>query len=186
MPHGLRNRRIAVANRLPLTLHTAQRKHQFPGSRFFGRIGKLLVGIFLILRVATATYGSELPQPHNDQGLSTLNIRLISKIIRPPQELVTSTLTIPNVNIARPMVGPPSKSAILEDDQRHRMVVLTAEDNGGLTAYMLDHIDLAPHVQELRQRAIERGCGHDRMSITGGIGCVAICVKDIIEAEILP
>ena len=146
----------------------------------------ILVGIFLILRVATATYGSELPQPHNDQGLSTLNIRLSSKIIRPPQELVTSTLTIPNVNIARPMVGPPSKSAILEDDQRHRMVVLTAEDNGGLTAYMLDHIDLAPHVQELRQRAIERGCGHDRMSITGGIGCVAICVKDIIEAEILP
>ncbi len=146
----------------------------------------ILVGVFLILQLSETTYGSELPHPHDDQGLYSLNIRLSSKIIRPPQELVTSILTIPNVDIARPMVGPPSKSAILEDDQRHRMVVLTAEDNGELTAYMLDHIDLAPHVQELRQRAIERGCGQDRMSITGGMGCVAICVKDIIEAEILP
>ena len=124
--------------------------------------------------------------PHNPQALSTLNIRLSSKMIRPPQELISSTLNIPNVQIAKPMVGPPAKSAILEDDQRHRMVVLTAEDNGELTAYMLDNINLGPHLQDLQVRAIDRGCARDRMSITGGLGCVALCLKEIIETKILP
>ena len=120
------------------------------------------------------------------RGLSTLNIRLSSKVIRPPQELVTATLNIPNIEIARPMVGPPSKSAILEDDQRHRMIILTSEENGDLTAYLLDNMDLTPHLSDLRARAINRGCARDRMTITGGLGCVAICLKEIIEAEILP
>ena len=84
------------------------------------------------------------------------------------------------------MVGPPSKSAILEDDQRHRMIVLTSENNGDLTAYMLDNIDLTPHLSDLRSLASDRGCGRDRRTITGGLGCVALCLKDIIEAEILP
>ena len=83
-------------------------------------------------------------------------------------------------------MGPPSKSAILEDDQRHRMIVLTSEDNGDLTAYMLDNIDVTPHLSDLRSLASDRGCGRDRMTITGGLGCVALCLKDIIEAEILP
>ncbi|MGB0911009.1 MAG: hypothetical protein ACPGYT_11655, partial [Nitrospirales bacterium] len=118
-----------------------------------------------MIHSATPTNGMELPPSDNPQGLSTLNIRLSSKVIRPPQELISATIKIPNIQIARPMVGPPAKSAILEDDQRHRMVVLTTEGNGKLTAYMLDNINLKPHLQDLQGRAIDRGCAKDRMSI---------------------
>ncbi len=146
----------------------------------------IAISLALTGNMASTIDASELRQSRDPHALSTLNIRLSSKVIRPPQDLVTATLNIPNINIARPIVGPPSKSAILEDDQRHRLVVLTAEDNGGLTAYMLDNIDLEPHLQDFQQQTIERGCARDRMTITGGLGCVALCLKNILESEILP
>ncbi|WP_447971290.1 hypothetical protein [Nitrospira sp. M1] len=145
-----------------------------------------IITIFMLLNISTPTHGTALAQPSDTNGLSTLHVRLSSKAIRPPQELVISTLKIPNMAIARPIVGPPSKAAILENDQRHRTAVLTSEENGDLTVYVLDHIDLTPHRESLRALVENRGCAHDRMTITGGLGCVAICLKEIIEAEYLP
>ena len=117
-------------------------------------------------------------------GALSLNIRLSRKAIHPPESMLASTVHIPNIHIAKPMVGPPAQSAILEDDRRHRIMVLTAENHQDLTAYMLENIDLIPYLPKLRKRLTDRQCAIDRMEITGGLGCVALCVKEILEMEI--
>jgi len=144
------------------------------------------LALFFLIVISPLAHGFDAARPSNANELSTLNVRLSSKAIHPPRELVVTTLNLPDIAIAKPIVGPPSKSAILENDQRHRLVVLTSEESGNITAYVLDNIDLAPHLQSLRALTADRGCAHDRMTITGGLGCVAICLKEIIEAEILP
>ena len=121
--------------------------------------------------------------PEKSNALS-LNIRLSRKAIRPPESMLASTVRIPNVQIAKPMVGLPAQSAILEDDRRHRIMVLTTENHQELTAYMLEDIDLLPHLPELRKRLTDRQCASDRMEVTGGLGCIALCVKEILETEV--
>ncbi len=145
-----------------------------------------MIWLVTTLQITTPLFGFEFIRVSDLNQSSTLNVRLSTRTIRPPLDMISTTLTISDIIIAKPIVGPPSKSAILEDDQRHRMVILTSEDNGDLTAYMLDNIDIAPHVQDLRAQVTARGCSHDRMTITGGLGCVALCLKDIIEGKILP
>lgn len=152
--------------------------------RFY--LSSFIPSLFILLTIPTLAYGFDVIRPIDTKGLTTLNVRLSSKAIHPPQELVVTTHNLPDIAIAKPMVGPPSKSAILENDQRHRMVVLTSEESGNITVYVLDNIDLAPYLQTLRALTANRGCAHDRMTITGGLGCVAISLKEIIEAEILP
>ncbi|MCA9472492.1 MAG: hypothetical protein MRJ96_16720 [Nitrospirales bacterium] len=135
----------------------------------------------------TPSYGHE-GEAGSISGESTnvsLNIRLSRKAIHPPKSLLVSTLHIPDIPIAKPIVGPPPQSAILEDDDRHRLMVLTVGDNGDLIAYMLDTIDLTPHLSALRAHIMNRSCATDRMEITGGLGCIALCVKEILETEIL-
>ncbi|GJL63891.1 MAG: hypothetical protein NPIRA04_25450 [Nitrospirales bacterium] len=152
--------------------------------RFY--LSSFIASLFILLTVSTLAYGLDVAEPIDTKGLSTLNVRLSSKVIHPPQELVVTTFNLPDIAIAKPMVGPPSKSAILENDQRHRMVVLTSEESGNIKVYVLDNIDLAPYLPSLRTLTANRGCAHDRMTITGGLGCVAISLKEIIEEEILP
>ncbi|GJL66628.1 MAG: hypothetical protein NPIRA05_15990 [Nitrospirales bacterium] len=152
--------------------------------RFY--LSSFITSLFMLLTIPALVYGFDVTRPIDTKGLSTLNVRLSSKAIHPPQELVVTTLNLPDIAIAKPMVGPPSKSAILENDQRHRLIVLTSEESGNITVYVLDKIDLAPYLQSLRTLTTNRGCAHDRMTITGGLGCVAISLKEIIEAEILP
>ena len=116
----------------------------------------------------------------------TLNVRLSSRPIRPPDELVKHSLPLTGIIPARPHVGPPPQAAILEDDQRRRIAILSTDDNGMITAYLLENIELQPHMATLRKCTDQRQCAVDRMPLMGGLGCVAICLKDILDQEIFP
>ena len=105
----------------------------------------------------------------------TLNVRLSSRPIRPPDELVKNSVPLTGIIPARPHVGPPPQAAILEDDQRNRIAILSADDNGMITAYLLENIDLQPHMPTLMKCTEQRQCAVDRMPLMGGLGCVAIC-----------
>ena len=137
--------------------------------------------------LATPSYGDEVASDSlaEEPANPTVNIRLSRKAIHPPESMRMSTVHIPNIHIAKPIVGPPAQSAILEDDLRHRIVVLTTGRNGDLTAYMLDNVDLTPHLPKLRARIKSRDCASDRMEITGGLGCIALCVKEILETALV-
>ena len=116
----------------------------------------------------------------------TLNVRLSSRVIHPPKELIHQAIPLNGIQAARPRVGPPPLSAILEDDQRRRVVILSTDETGMITAYVLENLDIEPHVPEVVECTRQRHCAEDRMAMMGGLGCVAICLKDVLDRLILP
>ena len=135
--------------------------------------------------VVFAHKGDETPNLGRDNPFS-LNVRLSSRTIRPPQELIKEVILLEGIQAARPRVGPPPQAAIIEDDQRRRMVILSMEEGGIVTAFVLEDLDLKPHLSEIAQCTREHHCGEDRMAITGGLGCIAICVKNALENIMQP
>jgi hypothetical protein len=116
----------------------------------------------------------------------SLNVRLSSRTIRPPKDLIKEVISLEGIRAARSRVGPPPQAAIIEDDQRRRIVILSTEESGVITAYVLEDLDLKPHLAEVTQCAQEHHCEEDRMAVTGGLGCVAICVKTLLDRIIQP
>ena len=127
-------------------------------------------------------------ESHRLEGLNpySLNVRLSSRTIRPPINLIKEIIPLKGIQAARPRVGPPPQAAIIEDDQRRRLVILSTEDSGLITAYVLEDLDLKPHLTEVARCAQEHHCGEDRMALTGGLGCVAICVKNVLDKILEP
>ena len=112
---------------------------------------------------------------------SSLNVRMSSRTIHPPQELIKESIPLEGIKAARPRVGPPPRAAIIEDDQRRRIVIISTEETGSITVYLLENIDLRPHLPEITVCTQEHHCAEDRMAVTGGLGCIAICVKEVLD-----
>lgn len=145
----------------------------------------ILLGEMALQTVAFAQKGERTPSMGRDNPYS-LNVRLSSRPIRPPQELVKEIIPFDGIRAAKPRVGPPPLAAIIEDDQRRRVVVLSTEETGLIVAYVLENLDLKPYLSEVTYCTQEHHCGEDRMAVTGGLGCVAICVKDVLDKIIQP
>lgn len=151
----------------------------------------LLCGVGVLLggmtdkTVVFANNSQETPSLGGDNPFS-LNVRLSSRTIRPPKDLIKEVIPLEGIRAARPRVGPPPQAAIIEDDQRRRIVILSTEETGLITAYVLEDLDLKPHLSEIAHCTQEHHCGEDRMAITGGLGCVAICIKNLLDRIIQP
>lgn len=113
--------------------------------------------------------------------LTSLNVRLSQRSIQPPKHLVTAVVELPHVQAARAKIAPSPKSAILEDDNHNRALILSVLDDGRLQAHVLDDLDFARHVPFVTACAENRGCAFDRRPITGGLGCVAICIQRALD-----
>ena len=109
--------------------------------------------------------------------LSSLNVRLSQRAIHPPKHLVKAVVELPHVQAARAKIAPSPKSAVLEDDNHNRALILSVLDDGRLHAYVLDDLNFARHVPFVTACAENRGCAFDRRPVTGGLGCVAICIQ---------
>ncbi len=114
---------------------------------------------------------------------SDLNIRFSTRPLTPPESLLIEKIPLPTLSVARPFVAPAPQAVIFETDQRHRIAILSKEDNGSLVLFRLEEIPLDPKLPGLVQCAQQRGCAHDRTPHTGGLGCVALCLKEILEAS---
>lgn len=145
----------------------------------------MLMGGMPFTTLVLAKIGEEPPESGRINPFS-LNVRLSSRPIQPPEELIKEVIPLKDIRAARPRVGPPPQAAIIEDDQRRRVVILSTEETGLITAYVLENLDLKPHLSEVAQCTHKHHCGEDRMAVTGGLGCVAICVKNILENIIQP
>ena len=112
---------------------------------------------------------------------SGLNIRLSQRAIHPPKPLVKEVVDLPHVQAARARIAPSPKSAILEDDHHTRVLILSMLEDGRLQAQVLADLDFAQHVPFVTACAEHRGCAYDRGPITGGLGCVAICIQQALD-----
>ena len=113
--------------------------------------------------------------------LTSLNVRLSQRAIQPPKHLVKAVVELPHVQAARAKIAPSPKSAVLEDDNHNRALILSVLDDGRLQAHVLDDLDFAQHVPFVTACAESRGCAFDRRPITGGLGCVAICIQQALD-----
>ena len=178
------------------------RDHRGSVPVFFSVATVVLAGVLLTLCHVDfwgprASHGAE-PEPDRDAearesaapDLSALNVRLSAQPIHPPDELVTRTITLQGFSGARPLFGAPTRAAILEDDSRRRVVILSSDGSepgrDQIQAYLLYDFELERYVPDTAACASQRGCAHDRTPGTGGLGCIAMCLVDAMRQPINP
>ena len=123
----------------------------------------------------TAKMGPERP------NLTSLNVRMSHQTIQAPKDLVRANLDLPEIRAARSMIAPSPKSAILEDDNHNRVVILSISEEGQVHAQILEDLDLSTKIPFIAACTNQRGCAFDRQPITGGLACVAICVQQALD-----
>ncbi len=160
-----------------------------------GVVMNALLACFLVLYsfdFLPASYGAEpggTPRaetgPEAAPDLSMLNVRLSNRPIRPPEDQLKRTVLVDGIRVARPLFGPPTRAAILEDDAARRVLILSAGDEGPVIgpfhAYLLYDFDLERRLPMLAACAHTRRCDADRTPGTGGLGCVAMCLVETLR-----
>lgn len=162
-------------------------KHQkFMGKVFLIHIALTLFSLNLLANpmVSQAEEGLKEEGPES-QPFSDLNLRFSNRPLSPPETLIVHTIPLNGISVASPFVAPAPQAVIFEDDRRQRVAVLSTDPSGILTLYLLEHLSLDQKLPVLVQCAHYRGCEADRTPLTGGLGCLAICIKDLLEMSAL-
>jgi len=115
------------------------------------------------------------------EPFTDLNLRFSNRLLTPPDNLIVQTIRLTEFSVARPFVAPAPQAVIFEDDQRQRLAILSTNDSGHLTLFLLESLPLDPKLPSLVQCANNRGCQTDRTPLTGGLGCLALCLKELLE-----
>lgn len=153
-------------------------------------IGKTLVSLLILILLAVSSSPALAQQGLKEEGLepqpfSDLNLRFSNRPITPPDTLIVQTIPLTGISVARPFVAPAPQAVIFEDDRRQRVAVLSTDSAGTLTLYLLEHLSLDHRLPALVQCANNRGCEADRTPLTGGLGCLALCIKELLELSAL-
>lgn len=176
-------------NRIASLIYAAPGVRGMYHHRIFGKIpiAPLLVSLCFLLANPSQAAGKEgleaeglEPQPYSD-----LNLRFSNRSLTPPDTLIVQTIPLTGISVAAPFVAPAPQAVIFEDDQRQRVAVLSTDSSGTLTLYLLEQLPLAPKLPTLVQCANNRGCEADRTPLTGGLGCLAFCLKELLELSAL-
>ena len=111
-----------------------------------------------------------------------LNLRLSNRPLTPPDNMVAQAILLRGLTVAQAFVAPSPQAVIFEDDQRQRIAVLSQDKAKHLTLFLLEPLSLDPALPRLLQCANQRNCQTDRTPMTGGLGCLAFCLKEILES----
>ena len=125
----------------------------------------------------------DMPLNSEKVNIRSLNIRLSQKPIEIPKNMVTQTVDFPDIQIPQTLITPSPQAAILEDDYRHRVIVLSVLENGKVQAKLLKDLDLQSKIPFVVTCTKERECAYDRRPIMGGLGCMAICIQKAFHSN---
>ena len=114
-------------------------------------------------------------------NLTSLNIRMSHRTIQAPKYLVRENLDLPEIRAARSMIATSPKSAVLEDDNHNRVVILSVSEEGLVHAQVLEDLEFSNKISFVTACTTQRSCAFDRQPITGGLACVAICVQQALD-----
>ena len=139
--------------------------------------------IFRILLVATLVIVSPLPgmAQGGDQPFDPLqlNIRLSPTALHPPSHLIKQQWTLDGYRLGR--LGPQApQAAIIEDDARRRLLILSATDEGRVVVYQVGDlpVDVAARLGPALVCVRTRQCQNQRMDPAGELGCLALCLLE--------
>jgi hypothetical protein len=148
-----------------------------------------LVFFILLVMVPAHTLANEASFDNTpvEDPFTDLNLRLSNRPLTPPDNIIVQIIPLPGLSVARAFVAPSPQAVIFENDQRQRLAILSMNETEHLTLFLLEPLPLDPKLPGLVQCANNRGCQTDRTPLTGGLGCLALCLKPILEeASISP
>jgi hypothetical protein len=140
----------------------------------------MIFRIFLVATLATVT-----PLPCMAQGGDQafdplqLNIRLSRTALHPPSHLIKQQWMLDGYRLGR--LGPHApQAAIIEDDARRRLLILSATDEGRVLVYQVGDLpaDVAASLAPALVCVRTRQCQNQRMDPAGELGCLALCLLE--------
>jgi hypothetical protein len=141
-----------------------------------------LIVMWLVIAPFPAMAEEEMTSnPPGPEPFTDLNLRFSNRPLNPPENLIVQTIPLNDFSVASPFVAPAPQAVIVEDDQRQRLAVLSTNEAGHLTLFLLEPLPLDPKLPSLVQCANARSCQTDRTPLTGGLGCLAVCLKELLE-----
>jgi len=143
--------------------------------------GTLLILLLIIIPVpvtAQEEIPNDIPAP---DPFTDLNLRFSNRPLIPPDNLIAQTIPLTGISVASAVIAPSPRAVIFEDDQRQRLAILSIDAKGHLTLFLLEPLPLDPKLPSLVQCANNRSCQTDRTPLTGGLGCLAVCLKELLE-----
>ncbi len=162
-----------------------------------GLVANLVLACFMLLYYfellgPRGSHGAEPAAPgvaqdeHSEKpDLSSLNVRLSTRPIHPPDDVIKRTVPLPGLRPTRPMFGEPTRAAILEDDARRRVLILSAagerSPGSSIQVYLLYEFELERYLPRTMACAGNRRCAQDRTPGTGGLACVAVCLVEALR-----
>jgi len=108
-----------------------------------------------------------------------LNIRLSPTALHPPSHLIKQQWTLDGYRLGR--LGPQApQAAIIEDDARRRLLILSATDEGRVLVYQVGDlpVDVAARLGPALVCVRTRQCQNQRMDPAGELGCLALCLLE--------
>lgn len=139
--------------------------------------------IFRTFLVVTLTAISPLPcmAQGGDQAFDPfqLNIRLSPTALHPPSHLIKHQWTLDGYHLGR--LGPQApQAAIIEDDARRRLLILSATSEGRVMVYQVGDlpVDVAARLRPVLVCGRTRQCQTRQMDPAGELGCLALCLLE--------
>lgn len=141
-----------------------------------------LLGLAAVLLIAgTGTLIDSNPVGENTNSFDPLllNIRLSATRLQPPAHLIKETWILDGYHLGRIKPQAPN-SAIIEDDQHRRLLVLSALENHMLQIHQLGDmpVNVRARLPGVIPCANDKGCSRLGMDPGGEIGCLALCLLE--------
>jgi hypothetical protein len=108
-----------------------------------------------------------------------LNIRMSPSTLQPPADMIKQQWTLDGYRLGR--LGPQSpRAAIIEDDARRRLLILSAADDGTVLVYRIGDlpVDVAARFSQTLACSRSRQCPNNRNDPAGELGCLALCLLE--------
>lgn len=108
-----------------------------------------------------------------------LNIRMSPGVLHPPADMIKQQWTLDGYRMGR--LGPQApRAAIIENDARQRLLILSAAADGTVLVYRLGDLpmDVAQQLPRTLACSRARQCQHNRSDPAGELGCLALCLLE--------
>ena len=108
-----------------------------------------------------------------------LNIRMSPNALHPPADMIKQQWKLDGYRLGRPGSQAP-QSAIIEDDARRRLLVLSAAADGTVLVYRVGDlpVDVAQQLPRTLACSRARQCQNNRSDPAGELGCLALCLLE--------
>lgn len=108
-----------------------------------------------------------------------LNVRMSPGALHPPADMIKQQWTLDGYRLGR--LGPQApQAAIIEDDARQRLLILSAADDGTVRIYRVGDlpVDVAQRLPRTLTCSRARHCQNSRSDPAGELGCLALCLLE--------